>query len=93
MYIPSGKCKGMCMDVDQRVLAYNIVLDKSKRHVLPAADKDVGSNGQLQAIPIQNGRSIYRSPGLPLLVMTDYCICVCCYEFGRCLMRHREANR
>ena len=75
------------------MLAFNIVLDRSKRHVLPAADKDVGTNGQLQAIPIQNGKSIYRSPGLPLLVMTDCCICVCCYEFGRCLMRHREANR
>ena len=51
-YIPSGKCKGLCTDTGQRYIAFNIVIDRTKYHMLPVADKDVGKDRSLRNIPI-----------------------------------------
>ena len=78
----------MCNDPVERNLVLNVAMDSSKEH------NGVGYNAQREKVEIKvpKGRELVLAPGLKRVLITDYHIMVCYWDFAKYVFKTRRSS-
>jgi hypothetical protein len=82
----------MCNDPVERTLVLNAAMDSSREHNGVETGRDYNVQGEKVEIRVPKGRELILAPGLKRVLITDYHIMVCCWDFAKYVFKTRRSS-